>query len=482
MIRSFSATMTVFLLICSSQMARANTAWDGVNIEPGQDNAVISLSAADGSTAWALAIRSNGQSSELVGLRTSNGESWMQMMLPPSSNPMFPLFFSALVMVDEQTGYLAGLELPTNKIWRTTNGGGTWTEVTTTDETVTQFQVLPTGDIYAVAGDTVVSSADGVTWTTATVADPGPSASPQGIHMLNQDCGWLVGGWGYEEDTHPTPSDGVVWTTVDGGMTWTLLAQGLPYYLHRVTFVAGNLGFAVGSSGERGVLVRTTDGGVTWTEQALPIHPAMPEVCLGFGICIDDPVEISDMMEVRFFDAQRGVALGLACTSPPCDRGDSTATYLTSFLRTYDGGSTWTHDEHYEDAMPEIDLGFMSLPGQVAKQLVMAFPDPNHGFLGGQHNMILRYEATDPESPGEVTLPGCESNANTNGSTNSNATWENDPGGDAGCGCASRPTSGNDPGLLLFTVLLLGLHLRRRLCLPIPGGPGSRRSRRRSPR
>jgi MYXO-CTERM domain-containing protein len=458
--RQIVCATTILWLVGLTQTAQANTAWDGVHVEPGQDNGVISLSATDGNTAWALAVRNDGQSGEIVGLRTDNGESWQQLMLPPSTNPMFPSFFSSLVLVDGQTGYVAGMDMPTNKIWRTTNGGGTWTEVLITDGLVTQFQALPTGDDFAVAADTVVHSTDGVTWTSATVPSPGGEVIPQGIFMLNPTCGWLVGGWAYDEDNHPTPSDGAVWSTIDGGQTWTLLAQGLPYYLSRVYFVAGDLGFAVGSAGDRGVLVRTTDGGQTWTEQALPIHPAMPDVCMGFGICIDDPAEISDMKDVRFFDAQRGVALGLACTSPPCDRGDSAATYLTSFLRTYDGGQTWTHDAQYEDAMPDIDLGFMTLPGQLAKQITLSFPDPNHGFLGGQHNMILRYEATDPEPMGEVTMPACDSNANTNGSTNSNGYWPNDPDNTSGCGCNTNPASAPALGLALLAVLLMLIRRR----------------------
>jgi len=461
MIRTLAAALTTLWILSPTTMARANTTWDGVNVEPGQDNAVISLSATDGTNAWALAVRNNGSSSELVGLRTTNGETWQQMTLPPSTNPMLPTFFSALVLADAQTGYVAGVEFPNNKIWQTTNGGGSWSEVASTDGLVTQFQALPSGDVFGVAGDTVVHTTDGVTWTSATVPSPGGEESPQGIFMLNPTCGWIVGGWAYDEDSHPTPSDGAVWTTIDGGQTWTVLAQGLPYYLSRVYFVAGNLGFAVGSAAGRGVLVRTTDGGQTWTEQTLPIHAAMPDVCIGFGFCIDDPTPISDMVDVRFFDAGRGVALGLACTSPPCDPTDSAATYLTSFLRTYDGGQSWTHDEHYEDAMPDIDLRIMTLPGEVAKQITMAFPDPNHGFLGGQHNMILRYVASDPEDPGEVTMPGCDSNANTNGSTNSNGYWPNDPSGDAGCGCATHPTTGITLALGLLAAFLLAF--RRRL-------------------
>ncbi len=446
-----SALVLVVFLAPYAPGARANTAWDGVHSEPGQDNSVVDITAVDGSNAWALAIRSGGQSSEMVGLFTTNGMVWSQMTLPASGNPMFPIFFSRILFVDAQTGYLAGLDFPSNKIWRTTNGGQTWAEVTTTDEPVTHLQALPTGEVFGVAGSEVVSSVDGVTWTSVAVDGPGGEVGPEGIFMLNETCGWLVGGWAYDQDTHPAPSDGAAWYTSDGGQTWAVVAEGLPYYLRRAAFVAGDLGFAAGTRGDRGVIVRTTDGGATWSEVALPVHPAMPDVCVGFGFCVDDPVSISQMEEVRFFDAQRGVALGLACLSPPCDPGDTSATYLTSFLRTYDGGQTWAHDEDYEDAMPDIDLGFISFPGALSRQVAMAFPDPNSGFLGGQHNTILRYEASDPEPPGSTAMPGCDSNANTNGQTNSNNASAND----SGCGCASSPATGTPTAILVLLWILL---------------------------
>jgi hypothetical protein len=227
--------------------------------------------------------------------------------------------------------------------------------------------------------------------------------------MLNPTCGWIVGGWDYDPEDHATYSDGAVWYTDDGGATWTLRASGLSYHLERAHFLAGDLGFAVGANADRGVIARTADGGITWTELTVPDHPALPEVCM-VGSCIDDPQPISAMSRVRFWDPARGIALGLACTASECDPTDSATTYLTSFLRTYDGGATWTHDADYEAAMPDISIVF-DIPGVFAKKVSMAFPDPNHGFLGGQHNTILRYRADDPEELPGIAMPACDSTA-----------------------------------------------------------------------
>jgi len=458
--RSLAAAVLALALATSGQ-ARAKTTWTNVNLEPGQDNAVFALAAVDADNAWALAVRNNGSNSELVGLRTSSGTSWSPMMLP-SSGGMFPNIFFAIAFVDTQRGYLSGSSIEgisaTNRIWETTNGGTSWTEVTTVDSAIQSFQVLPDGHVYGVGGDHFVHSADGQTWTSVAVAGPNANVQPAGVFMLNPTCGWLVGGWGYDADDHTTASDGAAWFTEDGGATWNLVAQGLPYHLERAHFVAGNLGFAVGTEGSRGVIVRTSDGGATWTKLTVPDHPALPDVCV-LGSCIDAPVPVSTVIRVRFWDAQRGLALGLACTSDDCDPTDSATTFLTSFLRTSDGGNTWTHDPDYEPAMPDINI-VIDMPGEFAKKVSMAFPDPNHGFLGGQHNTILRYRADDPEPLPGIGMPDCDSTASDgDGGINGNG------GDDEGSGCCSAsedaPAGAAILGLLVVACLL-GPRRRRR--------------------
>ncbi|MFH2009590.1 MAG: MYXO-CTERM sorting domain-containing protein [bacterium] len=452
---------TLFLVAASGE-GRANPSWSSVNVEPGQDNVILGLSAVDAQHAWALAARNDGQSTSIVGLRTTNGSTFQQMTLPQATNPMIPAMFFAIAFESAQTGYLAGMVDLASKIYRTTDGGANWTEVTTTGSLLSHFQILLGGVVYGVAGSDFVYSADGQTFTTVAVPEPSANVAPAGVFMLNQSCGWLVGGWGYDQDNHPVPSDGAVWYTDDGGDSWSVIAESLPFHLSRAHFVAADLGFAVGNQGEQGVIARTTDGGHTWTPIPLPDHPALPDVCIMPGACIDEAQPISDMLDIKFWDAERGIALGLACTSPPCDRGDSAASYLSSFLRTYDGGQTWVHDADYEPAMPDVNIVMMTLPGELAKQVTMAFADPNHGFLGGQHNMILRYEADQPEQPESGGLPSCDSTSGTDGGApfGDGGSTANPDGTLSGCGCTSATGGASRPALLLM--VLLGLYLRRR--------------------
>jgi len=449
--------LAFLLLVAAGEDGRANPSWSSVNVEPGQDNVILSLSAVDAQHAWAVAAFNDGQSTSFVGLRSTNGTTFQRMTLPQATNPMIPAMHLAIAFQDAQTGYLSGFVDMASKIYRTTDGGANWTEVATTDSTITHFQILLGGYVYGVGGADFVYSADGQTFTNVTVPEPSADVTPSGVFMLNQTCGWLVGGWGYDQDNHPVPSDGAVWYTDDGGDSWTAIAQSLPFHLSRAHFVAGDLGFAVGNQGDEGVIVRTTDGGQTWTPITLPDHPAMPDVCIMPGACIDEAQAISSVVDIKFWDAQRGLALGLACTSPPCDPGDSAATYLTSFLRTYDGGQTWVHDADYEPAMPDVDLMMMTIPGELSKQVAMAFADPNHGFLGGQHNMILSYDAEQPEQPESGGLPACDSTGPDGGAPTVDGGTDPDTSL-SGCGCTS--TNSGSPAALLL--ILCGLFLRRR--------------------
>jgi MYXO-CTERM domain-containing protein len=330
---------------------------------------------------------------------------------------------------------------------------------------VEQFQLLPSGDLYGVGDGVFVRSPDGADWTSVAVDGPSDRVTPQGLFMLNPDCGWLVGGH-YADENDAATDAGAVWYTSDGGDTWTVIAQDLPYALRRVHFVAGNLGWAVGSDGTRGIIVRTDDGGATWTELTVPDHPARPDVCL-MSQCLTDPMPVTSMEQVRFWDVTRGIALGLSCTGG-CGVGED-PTYVSNFLRTYDGGATWELDEDYEAAMPEVTIGPMTMPGLMSGMFSAGFYDPNKGFLGGQHTMILRYDADFLEDAAQSGMPGCESTAGDGGiaphgdggSGGDGGGPNDDPDGALyGCGCAG--SGAPDAGLPLVLLLGLGLAIRQR--------------------
>lgn len=460
----------VGLMLLAPRIALAKTTWNGslANPMPSQSNLLWLVYALDSENAWAVGKRNTGGNDEIVGLRTTNGLSWQQMSLPQGSS-FFPVIPTALIFVDANTGYLAATEIEgladVPKIFATTNGGGSWTERARLSGSVVAFQKLPSGEIFGVGGGYFVRSTDGQTWSSVAVDPPSSGVGPAALSMLNGTCGFLAGGKPAEGTQ--SADGGAIWYTEDGGQTWEVRAQGLPYYLGGVSFVASDLGWAVGQQGgNTGVFAVTYDGGRTFTRVNVPDHPALPSVCM-MSQCLTDPSPITDMVGVRFWDANRGVAHGLACTGG-CD-GDN-PTYLTAILRTYDRGSTWEYDEHYHDAMPDISLGFLDVPGQMVGMLDGSFPNPNHYFFVGQYEMILRYKADWIEDPAQ-SPPSCTSTAGDGGvdpgeDGGVDPRPDAGPGGDAaltGCGCQGAGEHGpaGPLGVLLLLGALLCLRLRR---------------------
>ncbi|MDA1049792.1 MAG: YCF48-related protein [Planctomycetota bacterium] len=113
----------------------------------------------------------------------------------------------------------------------------------------------------------------GVIWTTEDagqhwrLADSPVNCSLQSIHFIDDQNGWIVGGW-----THPFSqrTSGVVLRTENGGRRWTQVsAETLPN-LARVKFFDQRRGWAVGTPSTMypaGVF-RTEDGGRSWSSFA----------------------------------------------------------------------------------------------------------------------------------------------------------------------------------------------------------------------
>jgi photosystem II stability/assembly factor-like uncharacterized protein len=119
---------------------------------------------------------------------------------------------------------------------------------------------------------------------------------------------------------------GVVFTSANGGVTWTRRISGMRSKLLAVDFVSATTGWAVGNGG----VIKTTNGGVTWVAQDLP----------GLGTY--------RFTSVSFFDLNRG----WACGSYSVD-GVGTASRI---LRTIDGGTTWTIAKQWTSLGSKADV------------------------------------------------------------------------------------------------------------------------------
>jgi photosystem II stability/assembly factor-like uncharacterized protein len=149
------------------------------------------------------------------------------------------------------------------------------------------------------------------------------------LAFADANTGWLGPGEKFE-------------MTTDGGTTWKELA--LPEGVNKVAAISLRTpkdGYLVSQSG---VLYTTQDGGKTWSSKSLGLES--PEI-LGFasGAFINETPQAA----VRFFDADHGlVVLGL-----------SGNTNLIA-LRTADGGKTWKK----ENLPAEVGKPYLSRDGK----------------------------------------------------------------------------------------------------------------------
>ncbi len=443
----------VSALLGASHATAANS-WALVYSEVNNGNAVMSISALNATTAWAVGISTQGSNQSPAGWRTTNGVGWAPMALPAGGGGAMEFTIpTQIAFLDDNTGWLSGIRVSPaagqlNLIWRTTSGGMSWDQLHQAPDEIKHLQVTHDWAMFAVGGTTVVRTLDGVAFVETQPSLPS-GMGLVGVHMFNKDCGYALAA--------PTEESAlghaVLWTS-DGGATWTTRSENREYRLERAWFVSASQGWAVGSRGLEGVLARTTDGGKTWTTSKAPNHPPF----------MNQEPPVTSCEDVRFFDDRRGIALCLCCTGGCEGEEGSKPSYMTALLRTSDGGQTWTMDPDYEAKMSAPPFPEMS---KVSGMFSMSFPDPNNGFMAGQNNLILRYTADAPEAdawaPPECSsgTSGSGGGSSSSGGSSGNEAAE-DGGEDAGCGC--RVASSSSPGAPL-ALLLLGAaiaHRRRR--------------------
>lgn len=277
--------------------------------------------------------------------------------------------FSGVTMRDAQVGLAVGTVLPAGSsdvepsIYRTTDGGATWTRV---------YDERLGGELGGVAfsdaqhawaagtalGETSMSglllaSADGgLTWRSVEIAGARPLLAVQfpsasvgylageggevwkttdggatwarsvpgaadvmfaSVSFIDATHGWVCGPLG-EEASH----SGRCYATADGGATWTDVTPDEQQPLLACSFVSGGEGWVLGEDGD---IFHSADGGATWTRQSTPLGP-------GAGL-----------MSLRFVDARNGWAVG-TCGAP-----DYSETIWGVVLHTTDGGQTWVQQD-----------------------------------------------------------------------------------------------------------------------------------------
>ncbi len=132
------------------------------------------------------------------------------------------------------------------------------------------------------------------------------------VQMVNSQIGFVIGTRYFDVDN----TQGFVYKTINGGLTWTQLNITTPTGLYGLSFSDQLNGWV---SGLHGQIFHTSDGGATWTLQSSGL-PSNQQIA-----------------KIAFADATHGIAVGLNTIA-----GDPTPPSTGFILTTSDAGATWT--------------------------------------------------------------------------------------------------------------------------------------------
>ncbi len=194
----------------------------------------------------------------------------------------------------------------------------------------------------------------GTTWNRLTDA-----SIPIGIfHFIDANNGWIIGNNTLENNQLNLTK---IYRTTNGGQTWTLIKSGDINY-EQLVFTTSTQGWARGFhiDSDEDILMKTTDGGLTWSEiQSIPT----PE---GFS---------KEYYDFHFLDSDRGfVDLGVR---------DNDNNYTEYLCRTTDGGNTWTQFPLNATTMNDENFDELSS---------MYFTDINNGWMTSYNGGIYRFQ------------------------------------------------------------------------------------------
>ncbi|MCP4684583.1 MAG: hypothetical protein GY867_03945 [bacterium] len=252
-------------------------------------------------------------------------------------------------------------------IYRTTNGGDTWSlspVITGALLGGLGFFDADHGFVAADKGRLFETDNGGIAWT---VRDDIPVDSSQSLRKLatvGPDTGWAVG------------TDGVIIRTTNGGADWSLQATPTGHGLNGASFVDAQTGWV---SGLNGTVLHTDNGGLAWSLQNTGTS--------------------TDLRDIYFVDANLGWAVGSNGTILHTSNGgaswggqdagvinplwsvefvnDSTGWVVGSeglVLRTNDAGLTW----------------MVQLTSTASTLFDLVFRDDNLGWSVGEEGIVLR--------------------------------------------------------------------------------------------
>jgi PKD repeat protein/photosystem II stability/assembly factor-like uncharacterized protein len=279
--KRFTQILAIAFLLIISQSAFSQIGWSSLSTSyVGNFKAVFFNNANTG-----YAVGGNNITG-VVYKTTDGGATWTPTTIAASS-------LESVWFVSSSTGFAAGTN---GKIYKTTNAGNTWVVQTTNNTTDIHDIQFPTSSTGYAVSDTALfkTTNSGSAWATSSVPSVNNNSQAHGIYFTSASSGVVFGATNF--------FNGWISRTTNSGTSWTT-----PYttaaVINDVYFVSSTVGYAVGNAGG---IYKTTTSGTAWTLK-------------NSGIT-------SNLNAVFFVNASIGYAVG--------DNG--------VILKTLDGGASWS--------------------------------------------------------------------------------------------------------------------------------------------
>lgn len=175
---------------------------------------------------------------------TDGGESFTKLTLPSPVTAISSMFFT-----NENTGYAATILNSDRVILKTTDGGDSWSPVpSNTTAIITSIHFPNPGTGYAVgtSGALVKTTDGGESWNALST---GTSNTLNSVFFVDAQTGYIAG------------DIATLRKTTNGGLNWAPQNSGLIGQLSSIYFTSFDAGYIAGTSGR---ISRTTNGGVNW--------------------------------------------------------------------------------------------------------------------------------------------------------------------------------------------------------------------------
>ena len=186
---------------------------------------------------------------------TDGGITWNPILF--QNGIIVPTSMYGIYFHDSNVGYATGFR---GQIIKTNDGGNTWTQYAETYNDFNQLQFINNSTGYAQSGNDLFKTTNGGdSWSLVGSIDPSSYVTVTGFTFVNENLGYAAAGG---------PTGGEVYKTTNGGVTWTALNIGynlIDSRLNSIFFLDENNGFVSGGFNSRSVL-KTTNGGVSWTQ------------------------------------------------------------------------------------------------------------------------------------------------------------------------------------------------------------------------